>query len=71
MRLTLAGFEDDLAICETDDRETITLPKGRLPRQATIGDRLDWSGRSIRILRDETNARKKEITELMDDLFEE
>ncbi|MEW8976679.1 MAG: DUF3006 domain-containing protein, partial [Exiguobacterium sp.] len=55
----------------TDDRETITLPKSRLPRQATIGDRLDWSGRSIRILRNETNERKKEITELMDDLFEE
>ena len=71
MRLTLADFEDDLAICETDDRETITLPKSRLPRQATIGDQLDWTGRSIRILRDETNARKKEISELMDDLFEE
>ncbi|MGI1805586.1 DUF3006 domain-containing protein [Exiguobacterium sp. TDN 0502] len=71
MRLTLSDFEEDLAICETDDRETITLPKNRLPRQATIGDRLDWTGRSIRILREETDTRKKEITDLMDDLFEE
>lgn len=71
MKMTLTEMEGELAICETDTRETIQVPRDRLPHAAAIGDRLDWSGRSIRILRDETAARRREVDHLMDELFEE
>ncbi|WP_214851117.1 DUF3006 domain-containing protein [Exiguobacterium sp. s193] len=71
MKMTVTAFEDDLALCETEARETITVPRRRLPVAATIGDRLEWQGRSIRILRTETANRRREVEQLMDELFED
>ena len=71
MKMTVTEFEGDQAICETENRETVQVPRSRLPRAATIGDWLEWRGRSIRILRDETNNRRQEIDSLMDELFED
>ncbi|MDI3236236.1 DUF3006 domain-containing protein [Exiguobacterium antarcticum] len=71
MKMTLTEFAGELAICETDTRETIQIARDRLPQAAAIGDWLEWRGRSIRILRDETNNRRQEIDGLMDELFED
>jgi len=71
MRLTIDSFEGDMAICEKEDRETIRIQKSRLPLAATEGDLIEWQGRSIRLLRKETKARRNEIERLMDDVFEQ
>lgn len=71
MKMTVTAFEEAFALCETEARETIQLPRERLPIAAEIGDRLEWQGRSIRILRTETVARRQEIDQLIDELFED
>ncbi|MGX8177232.1 DUF3006 domain-containing protein [Exiguobacterium artemiae] len=71
MKMTITEFDGEQAICETEHRETIQVPRVRLPHAATIGDWLEWRGRSIRILREETNNRRQEIDDLMDELFED
>lgn len=71
MKMTITEFDGEQAICETEHRETIQVPRLRLPHAATIGDWLEWRGRSIRILREETNNRRQEIDDLMDELFED
>lgn len=71
MRLTIDSFDGDMAVCEKEDRETIRIQKSRLPLAATEGDLLEWRGRSIRILREETEVRRDEIGRLMDDVFEQ
>lgn len=71
MKMTVTAFEDTLALCETETRETMTIPRGRLPVAAKVGDRLEWQGRSIRILRTETALRRQEVDQLMDELFED
>lgn len=71
MKMTITEFDGEQAICETEHRETIQVPRVRLPHAATIGDWLEWRGRSIRILREETNNRRQEIDDLMNELFED
>ncbi|WP_157964488.1 DUF3006 domain-containing protein [Exiguobacterium flavidum] len=71
MRLTIDSIEGDMAVCEKEDRETIRIPKSRLPLAATEGDLLEWQGRTIRLLREETRVRRNEIERLMDDVFEQ
>lgn len=71
MKMTVTEFDGDQAICETENRETVQVPRSRLPHAATIGDWLEWRGRSIRILREETQNRRQEINDLMDELFED
>lgn len=71
MKMTITEFDGEQAICETEHREAIQVPRVRLPHAATIGDWLEWRGRSIRILREETNNRRQEIDDLMDELFED
>ncbi|OIN66152.1 hypothetical protein BLD48_12460 [Exiguobacterium sp. KRL4] len=71
MKMTVTEFDGEYAICETETRETIQVHRMRLPQEATIGDWLEWRGRSIRILRDETDRRRQEVDRLMDELFED
>jgi hypothetical protein len=50
MPIIIDRFENDLAVLETDDRETIDVPRSHLPPEAKEGDALlelpedEWQG---------------------------
>ena len=63
-------FEGELAVVEFDD-EMKDIPKSKLPKEANVGDVLIFDGDKITISKEETNKLKKEIDDLMDELFED
>ena len=63
-------FEGELVVIEFDD-EMKDIPKGKLPKNANVGDVLIFDGDKITISKEETNKLKKEIDDLMDELFED
>ena len=63
-------FEGDLAVVEFDD-EMKDIPKSKVPKEAHVGDVLIFDGDKITISNEETNTLKKEIDDLMDELFED
>jgi hypothetical protein len=63
-------FEGELAVVEFDD-EMKDIPKSELPKNAQVGDVLIFDGDTITISKTETNKLKKEIDDLMDELFED
>ena len=70
MKLILDRFEGNLAICETDDRNTINLDRKKLPPDAKEGDILIVDNNTITVSVELTKKRKKEIQTLVDDLWE-
>ena len=63
-------FEGKIAVVEFDD-EMKDMPKNKLPKEAHVGDVLIFDGDKITIYDEETNKLKKEIDDLMDELFED
>jgi hydrogenase maturation factor len=62
-------FEGDIAVIEIGG-VTRDLPRASLPRDAKVGDTLIMDNGEIRLNTAETTKRKKEIQDLMDELFE-
>ena len=63
-------FEGELAVVECDD-EMKDIPKSELPKDANVGDVLIFDGDKIKVSKEETGKLKKEIDDLMDELFED
>lgn len=70
MKVSIDRFEGEYAICEKEDGSTYDLAKDALPKGAKPGDVLDIDGDQITIDAGETEKRKKETAELVDDLFD-
>ena len=64
MRYIIDRFEGEFAVCELEDMSMVNIPKKALPSDALEGDSI-----LVTIDSAETEARKKKIGKLMDDLF--
>lgn len=64
-------FEGEIAVVEMEGREMKDFPKSALPRDAKIGDFLIINGDEITISNENTKRLRKEIDDLMDELFED
>jgi hydrogenase maturation factor len=62
-------FEGDIAVIEIGG-VTRDLPRALLPSDAKVGDTLIMDNGEIRLNPAETTKRKREIQDLMDELFE-
>ena len=62
-------FEGDIAVVEIDG-ENVDMPKASMPKGAKAGDALVMDGDKITIDVEATKALRKEIEQLMDELFE-
>jgi hypothetical protein len=62
-------FEEEIAIIELNG-ETMEIPKESLPGDIKVGDAIIIENGVVRLDRSETAKRKKEIQQLMDELFE-
>lgn len=63
-------FEYDIAVIEVDDH-TIEYPKHLLPSEAEVGDVVLIEGNKITLDKEATAARRREVDELVDELFED
>ncbi|KWW15468.1 MULTISPECIES: DUF3006 domain-containing protein [Bacillaceae] len=64
-------FEGKIAVVEIDGGEMKDIPKHSLPKGAKIGDMLIIDNDKITISKEGTEKLRKEIDELMDELFED
>ena len=64
-------FEGEIAVVEIEGTEMKDFPKSALPRDAEIGDVLIINGDEITISNENTKRLRKDITDLMVELFED
>lgn len=72
MRLVIIdSFEEDYAVCQTDEGEILEIEKAKIPTDAKEGDVLVLEGDEISINKEETIRLRQQIKKLMEDLWEE
>lgn len=72
MRLVIIdSFEEDYAVCQTDEGEILEIEKAKIPTDAKEGDVLVLEGDEISINKEETIRLRQQIKKLMQDLWEE
>ncbi|MFJ7849399.1 DUF3006 domain-containing protein [Peribacillus sp. NPDC097206] len=64
-------FEGKIAVVEIDGGDMKNFPKSSLPKGAKVGDMLIIDGDTITVSKEGTRKLKKEIDDLMDELFED
>ena len=64
-------FEGKIAVVEIDGGDMKDFPKSSLPKGAKVGDMLIIDGDAITVSKEGTRKLKKEIDDLMDELFED
>jgi len=70
LKITIDRFEGDYAVCEKENKKMIHIQKSKIPIEAKEGDVLLINGEDIIIDQEETMKRKKEIEELVNDLWD-
>lgn len=71
MRLVIIdSFEEDYAVCQTDEGEILEIEKAKIPTDAKEGDVLVLEGDEISINKEETIRLRQQIKKLMEDLWE-
>ncbi|MDN7242217.1 DUF3006 domain-containing protein [Planococcus sp. N028] len=63
-------FEENIAVVEIEGA-TRDFDKSLFPNTAQPGDFVEIEGTQVTILKDETEKRRKEIEDLMDELWED
>ncbi|MCR2822102.1 DUF3006 domain-containing protein [Lederbergia panacisoli] len=70
MRGIIDRFEGDWVVVEIDG-DTVDFEKSLFPKEALAGDVVEINGDKVKILKAETDKLRKEIEELMDDVWED
>ena len=63
-------FEGKFAVVEIDG-VTKDFPKSIFPKSASVGDVVEITGENVKVLKEESNKLRKEIEELMNDVWED
>ncbi|ARP44588.1 MULTISPECIES: DUF3006 domain-containing protein [Anoxybacillaceae] len=71
MKYIIDRFEGDLAVCEAEDGKMVDIEKSNLPKNAEVGDVIILENGHFRVDKEDTDKRRKEIEDLMNELFED
>jgi hypothetical protein len=71
MKYIIDRFEGDLAVCEAEDGRMVDIEKSKLPKNAEVGDILVLENGKFRVDKKETEKRRKEIEDLMNEVFDD
>lgn len=63
-------FEGNIAVVEVDG-VTKDFDKSLFPKEATVGDVVEIEGNKVTVLKNETEKLRKEIEDLMNDVWED
>ena len=69
MKAVIDRFEDNIAVCESDDGKILNIERDRLPEGVLEGCVLDICENEITFDKNETIKRKKEINDLCEGLW--
>ena len=69
MKAVIDRFEDNLAVCESDDGKMLNIQRCRLPEGVHEGSVIDICENEITFDKDETIKRKKVIDDLCEGLW--
>lgn len=69
MKYSIEKIENDIAVCENDDGETLKLKLSQLPPNVKEGDILIQSDEGFTLDLDETQARRRKMAELQKNIF--
>lgn len=69
MRYIIDRLEEDLAVCENEQKEMITIPRGTLPRELKEGDVVNELDGVFSLDEEETNNRRRKMRKKLLDLF--
>ena len=69
MKVIVDRFEENCCICEDEEGDIVSIDKGKLPAGIKEGDVLIISGESIILDREASAGRRKEIDELVKDMW--
>lgn len=69
MKIIIDRFEGEYAVCETEEKKFIDIPKIDIPVGAKEGDILSKSDNGYKIEKDETNEKRQAIKTRMNKLF--
>lgn len=70
LRGIIDQIEEEWVIVEING-ETRDFKRAVFPKEAKVGDIVDIQDNKVKILKDETEQRRKEIEDLMDELWED
>jgi len=70
MKASIDRFEGKYAVCEGADGVSMDIERAKLPSGAKVGDVLIIDGDTIAVDTIETEARKKRVAELVNELFD-
>ena len=71
MKYIIDRFEGDIAACEDETGHTLDIKKSELPKIADVGDVVIFENNRYRVAKKETNLLRKEIEDLMDEVWED
>ncbi|ALC82155.1 MULTISPECIES: DUF3006 domain-containing protein [Bacillus] len=63
-------FEGEIAVVEIEG-VTKDFAKDIFPKEATVGDVVELEDNKVRVLKNETERRRKEVEDLMNDVWED
>jgi len=69
MIVVVDRFEGDYAVCEKEDRTMTNIERRRLPKGVREGDVLVVEGDTVRVDRNGTSRRQREVKKLMNNLW--
>lgn len=70
MRYTVDRMEEQIVICELEDRTTKEFPRSLFPINIKAGDIVEENANGFTILEEETKERKERIARLMESLWD-
>jgi hypothetical protein len=70
MKGVIDRFEGDIVVVEIG-RTTKDYPRSIFPKESMVGDIIEIDGDKVKILKKETEKRRKEIEELMNEVWDD
>ncbi|WP_374048761.1 DUF3006 domain-containing protein [uncultured Clostridium sp.] len=71
LKLIIDRFEGEFAVCENEEGKMINISRNKLPKEAKEGDVIIIEKEKVYIDVEETERLKREIEELVKDIWEE
>lgn len=69
MKIVIDRFEGNYAVCETEEKKFVDIPKSDIPKGAKEGDILTKTDKGYNIEKVETEEKREAIKNRMNSLF--
>lgn len=70
MHYIIDRFEGSFAVCEDENKKMHNIERSKLPPEAREGDVLDVDGKAYKVDAAATEARRRDISKLVRDIWE-